>query len=108
MPQTGQVTLTQNGTSPPIWVDLRNFKSGGAGLFLTITGTLTATVQVTGDDNSLPEGPIYWNDLDGMTALTASINGNLAFPCTAIRLAVAGYSSGVAVLTIVQIDTEAP
>jgi hypothetical protein len=74
-------TLTAAGVSDAIPVDLRRFKFG-CGIICTMTGTGAYKVQVTGD-----KGPyVNWNDHDLLQGLTASKNGNLAYPVTAIRL----------------------
>lgn len=98
-----QVTKASIGASDPMRVGLKNFAGAGASLLLTITGSLTASVEVTGDDINKPI--THWNDLDDMVGLTVSKNGNLAFPVTAVRLNVTAFSSGSATLSLVQSES---
>jgi hypothetical protein len=101
-----QVTQRANGASSVIPLDLRRY-SEGVGLLLTITGSLTATVHITGD-NVQKEGYTpssgNWNNHDTMINLTSSANGNLQFPVAALRLNVTSYMDGSAVLSVIQAE----
>jgi len=100
---TQQTTVSSQTVSSPMLVNLGRSVCGTS-LLLTINGTLTATVQVTGDASPTNDATGNWNDLDSMSGLTSSANGNLAYPVTAVRLNVSAWTSGKAVLTMVQND----
>ena len=76
-------------------------------LLTVITGTLTYTVQHTED---APEGTFTntfstdaeWRSTTGLTALTATDEGNIAFPVRAVRLIITAYTSGTTALTSIQ------
>ena len=101
------VRIATQAASNIIPINLRKF-SNGVGLVLTISGTLTASVQVTGDD---VQGRDYvpsagnWNEHDTLTNLTTSDNGNLAFPVTAVRLNVSAWTSGSATLSVIESES---
>lgn len=81
--ESWSVTLTAAGLSSVLPVDLRRFKFG-CGIICTLVGTGAYEVQVTGDG---VHGPIVnWNKHDLLQGLTASKNGNLAYPVTGLRL----------------------
>ena len=71
------------------------------------SGTLTYTVQHTEDD---PEGTYTssfsenaeWRSTTDLTALTASNEGNIAFPVRAVRGQITAYTSGTLRLTSIQ------
>jgi hypothetical protein len=79
------VTLSAVGVSPPIRVELGRFKSG-VGLIATVAegSSLVYDVEVSGDDQS--DTPIHWNKHDELHDLSASVNSNLLFPASFIRL----------------------
>lgn len=92
------VSLTAAGTSDLIAIDLNRY-TPGVGLLVTLRGTTptcTYTVQVTGDNiNSHGVvGALNWNSHDTLAGMTASGNGNLAFPCTGVRLVADAISAG--------------
>ena len=100
---TTQVTVSSQAASTPQLIDLDHF-SGFIGLICTVSGTLTYSVQVTGDP--LPVGSMtHWNEHDSITSLTASANGNIAFPVTAWRVNVSSYSSGSVTCSAVKANT---
>jgi hypothetical protein len=97
------VSVTGTGNSNPINMDLyiSPFNVGmGA---VVVSGTPTYTVQHS-FDNPLATGysaaNATWFDHPDMTAQTANLDGNYAFPVAAIRLYVTG--AGVAQLTVIQ------
>jgi hypothetical protein len=73
------------------------------GLIATVSNgaSLTYNVEITGDQQ--PNNTTgSWNIHDTMAGLTASANGNVAFPITGIRLNVTAYSNGSVNLGTVQ------
>lgn len=123
-----QAVIASTGASSPIVMDLSLFRYG-VGLLVYVPPTVTAVnygIQVSGDNPLVGPGQlnlallnwnnhdIYWNitNTAGSTPNpvspnnpTGSINGNLAFPCTAVRLFVAGYvGTGNIVLNVVTTD----
>lgn len=101
------ITATGVGTGQPIVLD-RGLFQFGVGLLVTIPATVTAvlySVQVCGDNPNVGNGLTNWNDHDIMKQLTASANGNLAFPVTGLRLNVISYvGSGTITFNIVMIQ----
>lgn len=102
------IALAANGVSDPLpinlspsptWVGPRCY---ALGLILTFSAgaSLTATVQVTGDQ--FPSANGNWNDHDVLAGLTASANSNVAYPITGIRLVVTNYSGGSVNLGVAQ------
>jgi hypothetical protein len=79
--------------SGPIDPNLQLPTNLALGIVCTLSGgaSLTYSIQVTADP---PNNITNWNNHDTLTGLTASANGNIAFPVTAIRLNVSSYSSG--------------
>lgn len=99
-----QITKREAGVSNVIPLDLRRYSSG-VGLLLTITGTLTCTVQITGDNvqkQGYTPSSGNWNNHDSMINKTSSANGTLEFPVAALRLNVTDYTSGSATLSVIQ------
>jgi hypothetical protein len=98
------VSLSGNGNSVPILIPssgirLSEFRLSSSiivslGLICTVSSgaTLTYAVQISNDPPT--QAITNWNAHDTLTALNASANGNIAFPVTAIRLTVSGWSSG--------------
>lgn len=93
-------TITAAGVSDPIPINLKRFQYG-VGIVVTIPQGSTAAydVEVTGDDPSV--GLVNWNKHDTLKTKTASANGNLAYPVTALRLN-ASAVSGSLVISVVQ------
>jgi len=101
-----QVTQSSAGASQVIPLDLKRF-SFGVGIIVTITGTLTCTIQITGDNvqkQGYTASSGNWNDHADLDGLTASANGSLEFTVTAIRVNVTSYTNGSVVLSIVQAE----
>lgn len=77
------------------------------GLFVVITGTLTATIQHTEDD---PEGTFTntfstdatWRATTGLAAITATDEDVINFPVRAVRGIITAYTSGTLKLTTIQ------
>ncbi len=73
------------------------------GMGVTIDGTMTCTVQHTFDDiYTVNPADLVWHNTDGLTAITATDEGNFAFPCRAARLQITAYTSGSAELAYIQ------
>lgn len=99
MPAT-LLSVSSAAASSAARLDLRAFPTAGVGLVVSITGTLTATVQVTGDNRTAAR----WVDHPDLTGLTANALGNVAFPVTGVRLNVTSYTNGTATLDVVQAE----
>jgi hypothetical protein len=54
------------------------------GLICTATGTLTYSVQVSGDNPENSAGIVNWNNHDVIVNATTSLNSNIAYAVTAI------------------------
>ena len=103
-------TVSSVATSDPIRV---NWRGGLSQFALSIgvdlnPGALTYTVEHTFDD---PSGFTSASDYNsnatrrattGLTALTATDEGNIAFPVQAVRLNVTAFTSGSAEITVMQ------
>lgn len=110
-------TQTVTATTTGIWpapsgmvLNLLKFAGAqGAGILCTVVGTAQYSVEVSGDDPFVAL-PTHWNPMDGpagspMSALSASINSNLEWPATCIRLNVASLTTGSTVtLSVVSTD----
>ena len=75
------------------------------GVSLSGGSTLTYSVQHTFDDVQAPgfdPTTATWFTNSGLSAKTTSLDGNYAFPVTAIRLNVTAYTSGTATMTVIQ------
>lgn len=104
------VKMTSNGQSTIITVNpITTFSpylgappSWSLGLICTVSSgaNLTYTVQVTGDQ--VPSASGNWNNHDTLVNLTASANGNVAYPITGIRLSVSNFVSGSINIGVVQ------
>ena len=102
MTQTKSTTVV----GPTAWmlVNLNSFNYG-VGLIANLSagGTATYTIEVCGQDPKLPGFGTIVNGMDNMVGLTASKNGSLAYPCTAVRINVASIAAGSTVsLSVVQ------
>lgn len=104
------VTVSAVATSAPIPVNWRG-TSGNFSLSLGVDlnpGVLTYTVEHTfdapGDFTSASDygTNATWRATTGLAGLTASNEGNIAFPVRAVRLNVTAYTSGSAELTVIQ------
>ena len=101
-----RVTLSAAGASSPIPLDhyIGPFNVG-LGVSVAAGSTLTYTVQHTFDDVNSPSfdaDTATWYPNSSLSAKTASLDGNYAFPVTAIRLNVTAYTAGSATMTVVQ------
>ena len=103
-------TVSSVTTSDPIRV---NWRGGLSNFSLSIgvdlnPGVLTYTVEHTFD---APDGftsasdyntNATWRATTGLTALTATDEGNIAFSVQAVRLNVTAFTSGSAEITVIQ------
>lgn len=76
-------------------------------MFTIITGTLTYTVQHTAEApedtyTNTFQADATWRTTTGLSALTTSDKGNIAFPVRAVRMAITAYTSGTTSLTSIQ------
>ena len=101
-------TVTSATQSDPIRVNWRNTPFNlSIGVDLN-PGVLTYTVEHTFDDpTDFSSASDYnttatWRDTTGLTALTATNEGNIAFPVQAVRLNVTAFTSGSAEITVIQ------
>lgn len=103
-PYIQQVVVTAIGASAAIPINLSLF-SKGVGLIATLSsgGNVLYNVEVSGDPLNLAgaSGATNWNLHDLMQNLSGSANGNLEFPCSAVRLNVSGIT-GTLTLSVVQ------
>jgi hypothetical protein len=95
------VTVSSQAASAAIPLD-REANPFSVGLKVVVTGTNTSAVEVTLDDVFNPAVTPTWTALTGLTALTATANGNIAFNCTAVRLNVTAFTNGSATLQVMQ------
>lgn len=104
---TSQVQLAAAGNSTAVPIDLKKFKFG-VGLLVNVptTASVTYNVQVTGDDPAkYPTITGVWNLHDCLQGMTASANGNLAYPVTKVRLQILNYGgTGNVTLSVIQVD----
>lgn len=104
------VKLTAQGAGAPIVINLlKSYSpyfspapSWSLGIVCTVSpgASLTYNVEVTCDQT--PSAGGNWNSHDTLNGLTASANGNVAFPITGIRLNVTAYTSGSVNLGVAQ------
>ena len=95
--QTASAPIPLNNYSDPFNV--------GIGVALSAGASLTFTVEHTFDDvfaAGFNPATATWFSNTGITAKTASTDGNYAFPVTAVRLNVTTYASGTATMTVIQ------
>lgn len=97
-----QISATATGASGVIPIDLPLFKNG-VGLLVTFPTGVTGNVdlQVTGAKPTAPGGlsaATNWNQHEVLYDLTESMNGNLAYPVTGVRLFVNSIAGNVGVL----------
>lgn len=100
-------TLSSATATPPIPLDihlgsfvitLNAVMSPGASLTYNVEFT-TDPVLVEG---TLNEASLNWFSVSGLDAKTASAQGNLMAPVTAVRLRVTAYTSGSVTLAVIQ------
>lgn len=95
------VGTTSVGASAAIPLDVY-LDPFNASLFLDVTGTVSVTVQYTGDDNVLTStGPFVWYDHSDLTSQTTDAVGTIISPVTAVRL-LTNSGTGTAELTVLQ------
>lgn len=101
-----RVTVGSAAASNPI--PLNNYStpfSVGIGVDVSAGATLTYTVEHTFDDvfaaNFVPASAVWYAN-SGMTAQTGDKDGNYSAPVTAVRLNVTAWTSGTAVMTVIQ------
>jgi len=101
-----RVSVGLQAASSPILLDVNNGPFNvGLGVAVTGGATLTYTVQHTFDDvwaANFDPATAVWYPNTNLAAKTASLDGNYAFPVTAVRLNVTAWTSGTATLTVVQ------
>lgn len=101
-----RVTVGAVASSPPIPLDTyRGPFNVGIGVVLSAGATLTYTVEHTFDDvfaQGFDPATATWFANSGLTARTASLDGNYAFPVTAVRLRVSSHTEGTATMTVIQ------
>ena len=96
-------SVTGAGSTAPIPMDTY-ISPFNVGVGITVTGTVTYTVQHTFDDvfaQGFDPATATWFNHPTLTG-SASLDGNYAFPVTAIRVTNAGGSTGTTKITIVQ------
>lgn len=105
-----KLTVSSVTTSDPIRVNWRG-GNGGFGLAVGVDlnpGVLTYTVEHTFDDptdfssSSDYNANATWRATTGLTALSVTDEGNIAFPIQAVRLNVTAFTSGSAEITVIQ------
>lgn len=101
-----RIKVAAQEASKPIPLDVNN-NPFNVGVGVTVEGgsTLTYSVQHTFDDIWAPgfdPSTAAWFTNSGLSAKTTSLDGNYAFPVTAVRLNVTAFTSGSATLTLVQ------
>lgn len=104
-------TVSSVTTSPPIRVNSHG--NGGFSLAIGVDlnpGVLTYSVQHTFDaPEDFTSATDYntnatWRDTTGLAALSATDEGNIAFPIESVRLNVTAFTSGSAEITVIQAD----
>ena len=88
--------------SPPQNIFAQTPPSYALGLVCTVSNgaSIEYSVQVTADPKPSSSG--NWNDHDVITVMTQSINSNIAFPVTGVRLNVTNWVSGSVTMGIAQ------
>lgn len=98
------ISVTGAGVSAPVPMDTY-ISPFNVGIGCTVTGTATYTVQHTFDDvfaaNYNPATGNWFNHTD-LAGLAYSEDGNYAFPVRAIRLNLAGGSTGTVQMVLVE------
>ena len=83
-----------------IRVNRNQVSSFKLGLYVVITGTATYTVEhsedwpESGDFTGGYPNQAEWRDTDGLTALTATDEGNINFPMETVRLNITAFTAG--------------
>jgi hypothetical protein len=101
-----RVSLSSQTESPPIPMDVNQGPFNvGVGVAVSAGASLTYSVQHTFDDVWAPgfsPSSAVWYTNSSLGTKTTSLDGNYAYPVTAIRLSVSVYSSGTVTMTIIQ------
>ena len=101
-----RVTVGSATSSAPIPLDTyRGPFNVGIGVVLSSGADLTYTVEHTFDNVFAPgfdPATATWFPTTGLSARTASMDGNYAFPVVATRLRVSAWVSGTATMTVIQ------
>ena len=92
------VLQTGTGSTTPFVMNT-NISPFNVGFGVTVTGTVTYTVQHTFDDPAV--GFTTWFPHPTVAALAANADGNYAFPVTGVRLTV-NSGGGTAKLNLIQ------
>ncbi len=100
-PVTDTVGSQAAGTTIPLDWRETDFKVA-LGVVLSAGATLTYSVEHTFDDIQDSSVTPTWFTNDGLSALTVSADGNIAFPVKACRLNVTAFTDGTATLTVIQ------
>ena len=101
--------VASNGAvSKSIRVNRNQTSSFKLGLYVELTGTGTYTVQhspdwpESGDRTAGYSNSANWYATDGLTALSATDEGNIVLPLECVRLQYTAYTSGTGKLTVQQ------
>lgn len=101
-----RVTVSSQTASAPIPLDhYQGPFNVGIGVAVSAGATLTYSVQHTFDDvNAAGFDPstAVWYTNSALGAKQTTLDGNYAFPVTAVRLNVTSYTSGSVTMTLVQ------
>lgn len=101
-----RVTVSSQAASAPIPLDhYQGPFNVGIGVAVSAGATLTYSVQHTFDDvNAAGFDPstAVWYTNSALGAKNTTLDGNYAFPVTAVRLNVTAYTSGSVTMTLVQ------
>jgi hypothetical protein len=92
------ITVSSQAASTPVNVAGALIKTFGLVATVSPGASLTYNVEVTADVN--PSAGGNWNPHDVIRGMTASANGNIAYPITGIRLNVTTWVSGSVTLGI--------
>jgi hypothetical protein len=100
-------TLSSATSTPPIPLDIH---LGSFVITMNVVlspgASLTYSVEFTTDpvlvEGILNEASVNWFPVSGLDAKTASAQGNLMAPVTAVRLRVSAFTSGSATLAVIQ------
>lgn len=101
-----RVTVASQTASAPIPLDhYQGPFNVGIGVAVAAGSTLTYSVQHTFDDVWAPgfdPTTAVWYTNSSLGTKTTTLDGNYAFPVTAVRLNVTSYTSGSVTMTLVQ------
>lgn len=102
-----RITLSSATSSKVVPLNLQGQSpfNVGIGVAVAAGSTLTYTVEHTFDDvfaNNFDASTATWYPNSGLTAQTASKDGNYAYPITGVRLRVSAWTVGSATITILQ------